>query len=108
MHETSDAPTLLRCKWYNDMALKTFLAGFKEPRGTTIHCMRPKDMNKLLQLNISEENKNYYQRFNQPHPKQNLTNKPSTSNLNFPKQRNPKLFSLTTHTKQTKIGFTTT
>lgn len=66
IHELTEPAKLLKRTLYNDLALKTFLAGLREPLGTTIRCMRPKDLNEALQLVIQEDNIHYFQ---------NLTNK---------------------------------
>lgn len=66
IHERVLEAKLLKRDLYHKLALKTFLSGLKEPLGTTIRCMRPKDLNEALQFIIQEENTQYYQ---------NLTNK---------------------------------
>ncbi len=49
---------------YTELALKTFLAGLREPLGNTIRCMSPKDLADAIQLVIRESNTKYFQ--NQP------------------------------------------
>lgn len=61
IHEQQAAAKLLKRDLYHKLTLKTFLSGLKEPLGTTIRCMRPKDMNEALQFIIQEENTQYYQ-----------------------------------------------
>lgn len=67
IHEADLGAKLLKRDLYNKLALKTFIAGLKEPLGTTIRCMRPTNMNEALQFIMQEENIHYYQ---------NSTNKP--------------------------------
>lgn len=86
-HETTaDAKTLKR-SLYTNLTLKTFLAGLKEPLGTTIRSMRPVDMNQALQFIIQEENIHYYQNFTRPSPKPHHNSNgppPTTSNFQTP------------------------
>lgn len=71
LHENSDTAKLLKRNLYNDLALKTFLSGLKEPLGTTIRCMRPKDLPEALQFVTEEYNINYFQNISKiSHPKQ--------------------------------------
>lgn len=67
-HENSDAGRILKKGLYNDLALKTFLSGLKEPLGTTIRCMKPNSLAEALQYVTQEHNNNYFQNFarNQP------------------------------------------
>lgn len=82
-HEVSSDAKVLKRKLYNDLALKTFLSGLKEPLGTTIRSMRPTDLNQALQFITEEENIHYYQNFNRAPPKQ--SNHPSRPpNFNRP------------------------
>lgn len=67
IHEADPGAKALKRDLYNKLALKTFVAGLKEPLGTTIRCMRPKNMNEALQFIMQEDNIHYYQ---------NSTNKP--------------------------------
>ena len=89
LHETSSTAKLLKRNLYNDLALKTFLAGLREPMGTTIRCMRPQDLNEALQLVIQEDNIHYFQ---------NLTNKNFNNNKpqvqNFKPQQNRQNFNV--------------
>lgn len=46
---------------YTELALKTFLAGLREPLGNTIRCMSPIDLADAIQLVIRESNTKYFQ-----------------------------------------------
>lgn len=61
IHENIQASRDLKKKLYNDLALKTFLCGLKEPLGTTIRCMRPENLAVALQFVTEEENTHYFQ-----------------------------------------------
>lgn len=60
-HETTSAAKILKRNLYNDLALKTFLSGLKEPLGTTIRCMRPQSLMQAFQFVSEEHNVNYFQ-----------------------------------------------
>jgi len=64
VHEDSDAAKQLKFNLYNELALKTFLSGLKEPLGTTIRCMRPRDLPQALQFVTEEYNTHYFQNTN--------------------------------------------
>lgn len=76
LHETDDNAKILKRTLYNNLALKTFLSGLKEPLGTTIRCMRPKDLPEALQFVMQENNTHYFQST----PK--ILNQPKTPNFN--------------------------
>lgn len=63
-HETDDAAKRLKRTLYNNLTLKTFLSGLKEPLGTTIRCMRPSNLNEALQFVVEEDNIQYIQNRN--------------------------------------------
>ena len=89
IHETNDAAKILKRKLYNDLALKTFLSGLKEPLGTTIRCMRPTDLPQALQFVTEEYNTQYFQ--NTPKPiNLNPIQRPTTQNF---KPTNNQIFS---------------
>ena len=74
IYEADPGAKVLKRDLYNKLALKTIIAGLKEPLGTTIHCMRPKNMNEALQFNMQEDNIYYYQTsINKPYFKQIAT-----------------------------------
>lgn len=60
-HESSDGGKMLKKSLYNDLALKTFLSGLKEPMGTTIRCMKPRSLAEALQYVTQENNNHYFQ-----------------------------------------------
>lgn len=69
IHETMCTSKSLKRKLYNDLALKTFLSGLREPLGNTIRCMAPKDLPTALQFVTQEHNTRYFQNFSKPVPK---------------------------------------
>ncbi|KAJ8977117.1 hypothetical protein NQ317_005245 [Molorchus minor] len=69
-HEATADAKVLKRNLYNNLALNTFLAGVREPLGTTLRCMRPTSMTQALQFIIQEENVSYFQSFtNKPYNK---------------------------------------
>lgn len=63
IHEhTEDAKNIKR-DLYQNLTLKTFLSGLKEPLGTTIRCMKPSNLSQALQFVLHEENVQYFQKF---------------------------------------------
>lgn len=83
-HENLVQSRTLKRNLYNDLALKTFLSGLREPLGTTIRCMRPINLAQALQFVTQENNTHYFQ--NQPRSgpmfQQGHTNRPRPT---FPK-----------------------
>lgn len=63
IHETTAEGKVLKRKLYQNLALKTFLSGLREPLGNTIRCMKPIDLPQALQYVIEEENIHYFQQF---------------------------------------------
>lgn len=76
IHEETQEARNLKRNLYNNLALKTFLAGLKEPLGTTIRCMKPTSLNEALQLINNEENIQYFQNFTNKQPNKFMPNKP--------------------------------
>lgn len=87
LHEATAESKLVKKNLYNNLALRTFLSGLREPLGTTIRCMKPTDLAAALQFVMQEDNVHYFQnstnkpfmRPNQPQtrlpmPQQKLTN----------------------------------
>lgn len=76
---------LISCKrdFFTAQALKTFLAGLKEPLGSTIRAMRPNSLPAALQYIKEEANIMYLQKRNQPQ------NQPSNQNYGFNTPRFP-------------------
>ena len=64
LHETTDANKKLKRTLYQNLALKTFLSGLREPLGTTIRCMKPIDLSEALQIVLQEDNVHYFQNSN--------------------------------------------
>lgn len=62
LHETEQ--DIIKCKriFFQSQTLKTFMAGLKEPLGSTIRAMRPSDMPTALNYIKEEENIRYAQR----------------------------------------------
>lgn len=91
IHEqTADAKALKR-NLYNSLALKTFLAGLKEPLGTTIRCMKPTTLVQALQFVTEEDNIHYFQNFshkNQPQVLRPNTQTQMRPNFNAHTQNN--------------------
>lgn len=54
--------------FFTKQALKTFVAGLKEPLGPMIRAMRPTSLAQAIQFITEEENIKYYQRSNQFNP----------------------------------------
>lgn len=59
--ENTDADKVTLTKSYETTALKTVLAGLRNPLGTTIRSQRPADLNEVASLLIDEENIIYLQ-----------------------------------------------
>lgn len=80
-HEATEQARTLKKNLYNELALKTFLSGLKEPLGTNIRCMRPQDLPQALQF-VNEESNIHYLRSsnNTPRPNNRLFNQ-------FPRNR---------------------
>lgn len=78
-HETTTTAKALKRHLYNDLALKTFLSGLKEPLGTVIRCMRPTSLMQAMQFVTEESNIHYFQnniKSNIPIPKNNNNFRP--------------------------------
>ena len=80
IHENIAANRILKRNLYQDLALKTFLAGLRDPLGTTIRTMRPNDLAEAIQFVNQEENISYFQNL------RNLNFKPQNSPPRQPKQ----------------------
>lgn len=65
-HENNDEAKILKRNLYNELSLKTFLSGLKEPLGTTIRCMRPTCLTQALQFVTQEYNVHYFQNQSKP------------------------------------------
>ncbi|XP_065161253.1 uncharacterized protein [Atheta coriaria] len=61
-HESNDIAIRVKRELYNKLALKTFMAGLKEPLGSSIRAMRPDSMQIALQYINEERNVRYYQK----------------------------------------------
>lgn len=86
IHEANDAAKALKRSLYNDLALKTFLSGLKEPLGTTIRCMRPRDLPEALQFVTQEYNTQYFQNLSKiPNQKQPNEYFRPAINQNYPR-----------------------
>lgn len=79
-HETTEAGIVIKRELFNKLALKTYLAGLKEPLGSAIRAMRPPDLQTALFYIHEERNVRYYQKPIQT-PPNIVTNKPK-----FPSQ----------------------
>lgn len=79
-HEATDPGKRLKRDLYQNLALKTFLSGLREPLGTTIRCMKPNSLSQALQFVIQEDNAQYFQAF---------TNKNIFKNPDTAKHSNP-------------------
>lgn len=62
-HETTDPAKQLKRELYQNLALKTFLSGLREPLGTTIRCMKPTSLAQAMQFVTQEDNALYFQTF---------------------------------------------
>lgn len=69
IHEVTNSAKILKKSLYSELALKTFLSGLKEPLGTTIRCMRPKNLAEALQFVVQENNTHYFQNLTRPIPR---------------------------------------
>lgn len=80
LHENND--TVKECKrnFFRSQCLKTFLAGLREPLGSTIRAMRPNDMPSALQYIKEEENISYLR-------KNNITVQQQQNKNNFPQNK---------------------
>lgn len=67
--------------FFRKQALKTFLAGLREPLGSTIRAMRPDDLTQALQYITEEDNIRYYQR-SQTFTTPTVPKKPDTHTFN--------------------------
>lgn len=84
IHEADDNAKNLKRNLYNNLALKTFLSGLKEPLGTTVRCMRPKDLPEALQFVTAEYNTQYFQNLSKiPNQRQPTQYFMPTNNQNF-------------------------
>lgn len=63
VHENTVEAKTLKRNLYQDLTLKTFLSGLKEPLGTTIRCMKPTNLSEALQYVIREDNIHYFQNY---------------------------------------------
>lgn len=61
LHETTEDGKILKRQLYQNLTLKTFLSGLKEPIGTTIRCMKPTSLSEAMQFVLQEENAHYLQ-----------------------------------------------
>lgn len=84
-HENANAAAIKR-DLYQKLALKTFLAGLREPLGTTIRSMRPDSLTDAIQFVIQEGNIKYFQN-NLPqvkiNPKPNMPPRFTNFNQNY-------------------------
>lgn len=99
IHETDDNAKNLKRNLYNSLALKTFLSGLKEPLGTTIRCMRPKDLPEALQFVSAEYNTQYFQNISKiPNQKPTTQHFRPMYNQNFANSRPTQQNTFNTHT----------
>lgn len=92
LHEIEDSVKSCKRDFFQAQTLKTFLAGLKEPLGTTIRAMRPLDMATALNYIKEEENIQYIKKKNNMHvfAKPNDNNKPLFfNNLRQPLSNKP-------------------
>ncbi|XP_057666030.1 GATA zinc finger domain-containing protein 4-like [Diorhabda carinulata] len=61
LHESTEEGKHLKRQIYQNLTLKTFLSGLKEPIGTTIRCMKPTSLSEAMQFVLQEENVHYLQ-----------------------------------------------
>ncbi|XP_056633440.1 uncharacterized membrane protein DDB_G0293934-like [Diorhabda sublineata] len=61
LHESTEEGKHLKRQLYQNLTLKTFLSGLKEPIGTTIRCMKPISLSEAMQFVLQEENVHYLQ-----------------------------------------------
>lgn len=77
-HENNAGIVAVKKEFYNKHALKIFLAGLKDPLGSTIRAMRPDSLATARQFIISENNIRHLQRpqndFQKNKPQQNFYN----------------------------------
>lgn len=69
IHNTDDSIKISKKNFFTQQALVTFLAGLREPLGSTIRAMRPKDLATAMQFIVEENNIRYLQKshiFNNP------------------------------------------
>lgn len=90
-HEATDAAKELKRDLYQNLALKTFLSGLKEPLGTTIRCMKPNSLSQALQYVIQEDNAQYFQNFTNKNfmKPQHISRTPNFNQNNFQGKPNP-------------------
>lgn len=84
-HETTEVSKNLKRDLYNNLALRTFLSGLKEPLSTTIRCMKPQTLSEALQLVIQEDNVHYFQNYSNKNFSKNIQthNRPQIPNQRF-------------------------
>ncbi|XP_026322192.1 uncharacterized protein DDB_G0287625-like [Hyposmocoma kahamanoa] len=85
----NDDQNVIACKrdFFTAQALKSFLAGLREPLGSTIRAMRPESLPQALQFIKEEGNIMYLQKRNQP---QSNTNINKQANQNY--KQNPNFY----------------
>lgn len=88
LHETNEAVIICKREFFQAQTLKTFLAGLKEPLGTTIRAMRPPDLATALNYIKEEQNIQYIRKNNNPQfytkPDQNKPNLNFSNNSKWP------------------------
>lgn len=86
LHENVEAVKQCKRNFFQAQTLKTFLAGLKEPLGTTLRAMRPHDMPTALNYIKEEQNIKYFQKANntQNINKQSEVVMPSCNNKQLP------------------------
>lgn len=93
LHETVEAVKDCKRSFFQAQTLKTFLAGLKEPFGTTIRAMRPVDLPTALNFIKEEENIRYVQKSNNFSMVNNnklfQNNNNNSRNLPFPNLNKP-------------------
>lgn len=81
IHENNLDTRIIKKEFYNKHALRIFLAGMREPLGSTIRAMKPKDLAEARQFIVSEDNIRHLQRPNLEANKPRI-NRPTNTNIN--------------------------
>lgn len=79
VHENDANVIIAKQSLYQEMCLNTFLSGLKEPLGSTIRSMKPKNLAEALSFCLQEQNCHYFQNPQQLQlfsPVQKFQNKP--------------------------------
>ena len=101
-HETTAEAKRLKCDFYREVTLRTFLAGLRDPLGTVIRSMRPSNLTEALQFIQQEDNLQHFKNFGQqqakpPQPINNIFKTHPQQFVTNPQFRQPYAQQVATH-----------